>query len=88
MEPVIYIMPIAGTKALAIFAILLIPPTITNNNRTDKTEPVMIGFIENSESMTSAILLICGILPVPMAVNIIKNAKTIASHFMFIPCSI
>ena len=53
-----YISPIIGTNLLAMLAILFMPPTITNNKRTDKTDPVIIGLMENSELKTYAMLFI------------------------------
>ena len=50
-------------------------------------KPVINLGTENSVFITRAILLICGILPEPIAVIIIKNANKIATHFIFKACS-
>ena len=82
-----YIKPIVGTSLLAIKAILLIPPMITSHKRIAKIRPVANLGIVNVDSITLAMLLICGIFPEPRAVIIIKAEKVIANHFIFNPSS-
>ena len=72
---------------LATEAILLMPPIIMIHSNTPKTKPVINLGTENSVFITRAILLICGMLPEPIAVIIIRNANKIATHFMFKACS-
>ncbi len=71
-----------GTNLLAIFAILLIPPEIISHNITPRIKPVANLGILNVESRTLAILLICGMLPEPIAHTIIKAAKRTPAHLL------
>ena len=82
---------------LATEAILLMPPMIIIQSKIPKKIPVNHLGTENSVFITSAILLICGILPDPIAVIIIKKANKIATVLAgklkpnaldFRPCSI
>ena len=68
-EPTKYQKAIKGTSLEAIWAILLMPPIITIQSRTAKTPPVTILGILNVSFMTTAMLLICGIFPVPKHIN-------------------
>ena len=72
-----------GIILLATDAILLMPPIIIIHNKAPRNSPVNSFGTENSVFITSAILLICGIFPDPIAVIIIKNAKRIPAHFIF-----
>ena len=72
---------------LATDAIRLIPPIMIIQSKAPKNNPVNNLGTENSVFITSAILLIWGILPDPIAVIIIRKANKIATHFIFKPCS-
>ena len=71
-----------GTNLLAILAILLIPPEMINHNIEPRIKPVASLGILNVESRTLAILLICGILPEPIAHIIIKAANRTPAHLL------
>ena len=73
------------------------PPIMMIQSNTPRNNPVNNFGTENSVFITSAILLICGMFPEPIAVIIMKNANKTAidlagkftpNHLTLRPCSI
>ena len=60
---------------------------IISHNNAPKTSPVTSLGTVNADSITFAMLLICGMFPEPIAVIIIKAEKMIATHFILRPSS-
>ena len=86
-EPIKYQKAMKGTSLEAICAILLMPPIITIQSRTASTPPVTILGILKVSFMTTAILLICGIFPVPKHIKRRQTENSIASHLILRPFS-
>ena len=65
----------------------LIPPLITIQSKAAKTPPVTTLGILNVSFMTTAILLICGIFPVPKHIKRRQIENSIANHLILRPFS-
>ena len=87
-DPTKYQKAIKGTNLDAICAILLIPPMITIHSKTANTAPVKNLGILNVSFITTAMLLICGIFPVPKHIINKQTENRMANHLIFKPFSI
>ena len=72
----------AATKAMR-----RMPPTMTKPSRVASAKPDSQVGTPNDASRPVAMLLLCGRLPVPKALNTVATAKNTASHFRFRPRS-
>ena len=72
-----------GTSFSVTAAILLIPPRMIKPSSTESTAPVTISSIPKVAFNDAAILLTCGIFPVPNELMIAATANSAAIHFMF-----